>query len=240
MSTPRKTLGVGRPCRLAAGVLAAGLALAGCANDETAKLPTPDDHKVKVERVVYRHTVDFEAGSAALLQEARRALVAFLRETGGDRNADALVTVPEPAAGTDLANGRRIAVLRFLRRYGFDPHRPDPLMDVHEAGAGDVKVRIARYYAVLPECGDFSRNMTSDTTNRRSSNFGCAVNRNLGMMVANPRDLLRGRDAGPTSGARAAKGVQRYYRGDRWVPTDSGGSNGGAGGAGAGDGGGGK
>jgi pilus assembly protein CpaD len=82
--------------------------------------------------------------------------------------------------------------------------------------------------------------MTSSHTNLPASNFGCATHRNLGLMVANPRDLLRGQEMGPTSGARAAKGVERYYRGDRWIPTGSEGSSGAGGGSGGSGGSGGK
>jgi pilus assembly protein CpaD len=44
------------------------------------------------------------------------------------------------------------------------------------------------------------------------SNFGCAVNGNLAAMVANPGDLVSGREAGagsdPTTGARAIESLR--------------------------------
>ena len=52
---------------------------------------------------------------------------------------------------------------------------------------------------------------------QQSSNFGCANERNLGLMVANPADLLRGREPGPADGDFAAFGIQRY-RADKTEP----------------------
>jgi len=44
------------------------------------------------------------------------------------------------------------------------------------------------------------------------SNFGCAVNSNLAAMVANPEDLIHGREGNPYVDADAAtRGVGVYY-----------------------------
>lgn len=44
-------------------------------------------------------------------------------------------------------------------------------------------------------------------------NLGCSSARNLGLMVARPRDLLVGRDPGPADGQRGAAAMDRYRRG---------------------------
>ena len=43
-----------------------------------------------------------------------------------------------------------------------------------------------------------------------SSDFGCADATNLGLMVANPRDLLVGRQPGPASAEPALAAIQNY------------------------------
>lgn len=208
---------------VAAALLAAGVLLAGCANDPDAPVKFgPEDNRVGVERTLYRHTVDFTADSAEATDSERAALERFLAESGADRNATVLVTAAN--AGGDLAERRRQAVIRMLRRQGFDPRHTDPLLDDHAAPTSDVLVRIARYHVVLPDCPDHSRTMISDHTNLGSSNYGCATNRNLGLMVANPRDLLRGRDMGPVEGERTAYPVRRYREGQRWVPANAAGT----------------
>jgi len=43
--------------------------------------------------------------------------------------------------------------------------------------------------AKVPECGDWSSSVGLNWSNRTHSNFGCAYQRNLGLTVADPRDL---------------------------------------------------
>ena len=208
-----------RAWTLAAAVVLAGVALSACeyAGGTPPKFG-PDANKLGVERTLYRHTVAFPGGDARLPDGERAALERFLADTGADRSATVLVTAADPA---DLALQRRQQVVRFLRSRGYDPRRADPLLDDHPAPGSDVLVRVARYHVVLPECGDHSRSMISDNSNLPASDFGCSTYRNLGLMVANPRDLLRGRDLAPAEGERVANPVRHYRRGDRWVPGDA-------------------
>jgi hypothetical protein len=45
-------------------------------------------------------------------------------------------------------------------------------------------------------------------------NLGCATAHNLGAMIAEPHDLVVGRDPGPADGERAVLSIQRYRRGE--------------------------
>jgi len=53
------------------------------------------------------------------------------------------------------------------------------------------------------------------------ANFGCSVNSNLAAMVANPEDLVRGRDSAPVTDAVSAVRAIDMYR--KQVPTGQGG-----------------
>lgn len=206
-----------RRAAIAAALLALAGGAAGCANEPGAPATyTPEDNRVGVERTLYRHTVDFPAGAQQPNASERAALERFLAQSGADRNATVLVTAADAENG--LGERRRQVVVRLLRAQGFNPRRTDPLLDAHQAPGSDVLVRIARYHVVLPDCPDHSRTMVSDYRNLGSSNFGCATHTNLGLMVANPRDLLRGREMGPVSGERTARPVRLYREGFRWVP----------------------
>ncbi|MBK1666803.1 hypothetical protein CKO28_01935 [Rhodovibrio sodomensis] len=208
-------------------VRAAGLAAALAAGTLTGACSTPQMgppggsgpqiHNLGVERTLYRHDVAFPGDSAELSQGEQAALDRFLRHSGADRQATVLVAAAD--APGDLAERRRQRVVRLLRRRGFDPRASDPLLDTAQPGGGEVLVRIARYHVVLPDCPNYSRTMTSTTSNMPASNFGCADRRNLGLMVANPRDLLRGRDMGPVSGARTSIPVRDYHDGRSYTPS---------------------
>ncbi len=49
--------------------------------------------------------------------------------------------------------------------------------------------------------------------NTRSSNFGCATATNLGLMVADPGDIVAGRDPGLMDGEFTARSIERYRKG---------------------------
>jgi pilus assembly protein CpaD len=77
---------------------------------------------------------------------------------------------------------------------------------------GTIRVVVSRRRATVPGCPNWSRPSEPNFQNRNSSNYGCGVNSNLAAMVANPEDLLHGREGvGTNDVITAAKAVQ-YYR----------------------------
>src|SRR4029077_6516059 len=68
----------------------------------------------------------------------------------------------------------------------------------------------ARGAVSLPACPNWSQYPASDFSNSRSSNFGCSVATNLGLMVANPADLASGRDLAHADGTPAVSAITRY------------------------------
>jgi pilus assembly protein CpaD len=76
---------------------------------------------------------------------------------------------------------------------------------------GSVRVVVARRRAEVPGCPNWTRPAAPDFNNRSMSNFGCGVNSNIAAMVANPEDLIHGREAGSvTDGITATKAVEMY------------------------------
>lgn len=77
---------------------------------------------------------------------------------------------------------------------------------------GNVRVVVSRRRAEVPGCPNWSVPSQPNWDNRAMSNFGCSVNTNLAAMVANPEDLVHGREGtGVGDTTTAAKAVQ-YYR----------------------------
>ncbi len=78
-------------------------------------------------------------------------------------------------------------------------------------GPGAVRVVVARRRAEVPGCPNWSRPAAPDFANRSMSNYGCAVNTNIAAMVANPEDLLHGREgAGVTDTWIASRAIEMY------------------------------
>jgi pilus assembly protein CpaD len=83
-------------------------------------------------------------------------------------------------------------------------------------------VVVERYVVTPPDCPNWTKSQSGDHDNATSSNFGCSSITNLGLMVADPRDLVIARQLGPASAAQAGLAIQRYRAGQTSpLPTDS-------------------
>jgi pilus assembly protein CpaD len=90
------------------------------------------------------------------------------------------------------------------------------------AGVGSVEgmARLAYdVYAVrVPQCGDWSDNSSfSFFRNDPSPSFGCAVTRNIGLMVDNPRDLVRPHELDGRDATRGATIIGKYRAGEETI-----------------------
>ena len=76
---------------------------------------------------------------------------------------------------------------------------------------GSVRVVVARRRAVVPNCPNWSRPSQPDWNNQTMSNYGCAMSSNYAAMVADPEDLIHGREAAPvTDAVTAARAIDMY------------------------------
>lgn len=76
---------------------------------------------------------------------------------------------------------------------------------------GTVRVVVTRTRASVPGCPNWDRPASPDFGNHQMSNYGCAVSSNMAMMVADPQDLVYGREGGAVVDAEtAAKAIHMY------------------------------
>ena len=64
-----------------------------------------------------------------------------------------------------------------------------------QVAGGTVRVIVTRSKASVPSCPDWSTTSDSNFNTGNHSNYGCSVNSNLAAMIADPEDLVRGRDS---------------------------------------------
>ena len=76
---------------------------------------------------------------------------------------------------------------------------------------GSVRVVVSRTRASVPGCPNWSVPAQPNYNNRLMSNFGCGVNSNLAAMVANPEDLLHGREGSGMGDAITSSKAVGYY-----------------------------
>jgi pilus assembly protein CpaD len=206
--------------------------LAGCVTDYT-KTEAPNN--LRVDGAETRVDISFAPGSARLAP-GEAARLDRLVATGIIRPADR-VTIA--AAGAPGLAGQRVATLSSaLLGYGIVAD----FVPLGAVPANRAVIGIGRYAVQLPPCPNWSSPPQAEYTNAHNSNWGCAAATNLGLMVANPADLVSGRPLGPTEAQPAALAVNRYLN-DRvkqppaptaspFAPTGGGAEGGGAPGAG--------
>lgn len=140
------------------------------------------------------------------VQEPMRATdtVALQRAVAAFAPAEAVhASVAIPANASPAA---RSALRRQLVRNGVPPTNI-----VFSAAAGnDGEVTLHRYVVTPPECRNFSIDLNRSSQENANSRGGCSNERNLTLMVEDPRDLVRGRSIGPADSDHAADGVTRY------------------------------
>jgi pilus assembly protein CpaD len=108
------------------------------------------------------------------------------------------------------AGAARADVARVAGRYGLLLSDGAPVT-AGPVAPGTVRVVVSRTRAQVPGCPNWDRPASPDYANQQTPNFGCAVNGNLTAMVADPQDLVYGREAGSVvDAATAAKAVHSY------------------------------
>ncbi len=213
-----------------------GLGLTACApahlgpDPSLGWLQASSPKQLEVDRADYRHAVHFDTDQADITALEQDRLLTFLAsvepttrdtirlEGHADERASDLYNI-------ELAARRANAVADFLRQHGFEnvTVTTSSYGETIPAAAGTgpevwrqnrrVELVLERYLVTLPACPDWSRESGTDFANLPHSNFGCATQSNLGLMVAEPRDLVRGRTLGPADGIQQAEGIVRYRTG---------------------------
>lgn len=91
-----------------------------------------------------------------------------------------------------------------------------------DAPSGAIRVVVSRSIASVPGCPDWKGKSEADFQGGLSYNYGCATNGNLAAMVANPEDLVQGRET--RSDLRTATSSRAIKAYNDATPTGAGGS----------------
>lgn len=101
-------------------------------------------------------------------------------------------------------------VNKLAGRYGIIVSPGAPVM-AGQVAPGQARVVITRSVASVPGCPDWSKKSETNLANATSPGFGCAVNGNLALMVANPEDLITGqKGTGETVVMSSTKAIETY------------------------------
>jgi pilus biogenesis lipoprotein CpaD len=83
-----------------------------------------------------------------------------------------------------------------------------------ELKSGQVDLKLTYAVVVSPDCPDWRLSPVTTHSNTTQGNFACATEFNLGRMVSDPHDLVRGSDDDiPIDTVTATKAIQDYHEG---------------------------
>ena len=185
------------------GLLLIATALAGCSYTRH-DLPDRGVEAVNVPVVTRAdYTFDASAPGGSLAPSEKARLDAWFR--GLDLGYGDSIYVDAA-----YASAARYDVAQVAGNYGMMVQPGAPVTGGLVA-PGMVRVIVSRARAEVPGCPNWSVPSQPNYNNRMMSNFGCGVNSNLAAMVANPEDLVHGREGNAAIDAStASKAIQMY------------------------------
>jgi len=196
--------------RTLATLTLAGIGLAACATSPSGPVTAVNNpglysvHQPVVERTDY--VLDLDAAGDTLSAGEQARLIGWFRSIElryGDR-----LYVEEPR---DYPSpGARAGVAGVIGEYGLFLREGAPVTP-GIVQPGTIRIIASRSVASVPTCPNWGLKDVASNVNT-SSNFGCGVNSNLAAMVADPNDLVLGRQGSIDGASRIATRAVRVYR----------------------------
>jgi pilus assembly protein CpaD len=195
-----------RTSAAAALALTLGLALSAC-NQPPINSTLNSTKQPVVERSNF--TLDLAAGASGLPVPEQQRLGAWFESLGlkyGDRVAIDGSGVNNAAVQEDVA--------AIAARHGLLLAEGAPVTSGF-VQPGAVRVVVTRTTASVPGCPDWQDHFASNLENATDDGFGCAVNSNFAVMVADPEHLLHGAEStGETVVMSSTKAIDAYRESD--------------------------
>ena len=226
--TNRTTVDRQRSLRLLGALVGLSAALGGCnyTSGEVATASIPDDyrlrHPIAIEEAD-RSVVIFVGEGRGGLSAAQRNDVIGLAHTWVSEGTGAIVIdvpIDTPNARAAAATSREAqAVLeaggvpaRAISVHRYHPNNPRTF--------ATIRLTYPRIAAVAGPCGVWPEDLGPSIMNERYFenkeyyNFGCAYQRDMAAMVANPADLVQPRSETPPYTARRSEAFEKYRKGE--------------------------
>jgi pilus assembly protein CpaD len=217
-----------RSLRIGAALAGLSIALGACTltNDvTTVGSVAPNDYRLRHPIAIQEANTSidiFVGNSRGGLSASQRTDViglaqTWLREGTGAINADVPTGTPNARAAADTFREIRATLAAagvpargiIVRNY----HPDDPRQ------LATIRLNYAKIAAVAGPCGVWpddigpSANNPGYLENKPYYNFGCAYQRNMAAMVANPSDLVQPRSETPPYTARRVNAYEKYKKG---------------------------
>ena len=181
----------------------------------------PVENKVEVRHLLYSmaFTADRNRLTADAIEDFRSAI--------SDARPEAVESIRVGLAPSQMGNDmRKEHIAKLLRGMGY--HRKFVHFESTPGTAANAaEVDIAYAAVVLPHCPDWRKSPVTTFSNTPQPNFGCASTVNLGLMVADPRDLEKGTGENAPNAERNSIVIHNYKSGQDLTSSTGGSSTGG-------------
>ena len=157
----------------------------------------------RVDFVQFNHAITFNRQAVLPTEPEKTRLNAFIRGIRLGYADEITVRGSTPA--------RRAAVKAYLTQTGIPAQIRAESGNPAEMKANTVKVMVERYVVTPPACPNWSNFHGNNQRNSPGTNYGCSTDASLGQMVANPKDLVTGREASPSQSEVFLKHQNDYY-----------------------------
>ena len=207
------------------GALAAALALSACAakhdtqNFTVGSVPASYKERHAIHIKERERTLDIPVGSEtrALSGGVRAQIEGFAQTYAAQPNGPMRILLPSGSGNAHTASAVGADIVEALAEGGVPQHVVE-IMHYDASRHGNAAPIRLSYHQVTAglqhECGKWNRDLTDHAANRNYGNFGCATQKNLAAMVANPSDLLAPRGTTPVDAAHRARAIDAYRKGN--------------------------
>lgn len=185
------------------------LSLGACMPSLAQYSETSELKRNEVSMVRLKHSVSFDSGSGldAMERAAIEDFLALNRIGYGDILSLDLGDAGDPNAMAD----KWYAVYEYLMEFGIHLQPEAPITGAAPATDSGVLI-VERYIVSTPVCEKFADGPDPNWANATSPWFGCTSTSLLGLMIADPADLINGNPDGPPDAEKAGKAIRELYR----------------------------
>jgi type IV pilus biogenesis protein CpaD/CtpE len=174
--------------------------LSACLSSVTTPGMNDQVHRNSVQLVRFSHVIKAESDATNTLSQKTIAdLNNFLNSTNVGYGDVLMVDTAYQAT-----NDRVLEIKKYVQKRGHE-YAGKTLLGGKPA-AGDITLYVERHVVTTPNCGNWPDEPGSALINNPSSFNGCSNIANLGLMVADPRDLIAGQQ-GTTTTSTAVNAV---------------------------------
>ncbi len=217
----RRTAGIRLALRTAFAIGCAAF-VCGCNTDQqiTAAPTVPTDYRLRHPITITEKDRTFQlfigANSGALTPTQRAELLAFAQSWKDDATGGVIIDLPVGSANTRSAAGALPEIESIVTASGV-PQQSIAVRNYRVSARNFATVRVTypRIAAQAGPCGLWPEDMGPSLNrdyfeNQPPWNFGCAAQRNLAAMVADPADLVQPRPETPAYTSRRTYVMEQY------------------------------